>query len=249
MKPASPQSQREDGRERSRLAPEGAPFVAASLSLAVPGVAAAALLDRWPVWAGAGLLVGLAGFTAWFFRDPARSGPRGREVVLSAADGLVLGTERVDRAPYLDGPALRVSVFLSLLDVHVNRCPISGRVEWREDRGGGFEPAWRSSAARHNASVTLGVRREDGRRVAVRQVVGLVARRIVNPAHEGDRVEQGARMGMMRFGSRLDLFLPEDAQVLVERGDRATGGVTVVARLAWDGHGAEPGGGGADDGD
>jgi len=206
--------------------------VAGALALAIPGAVAALLLDRWIVWAGAGVLAGLAASTVAFFRDPAREGPRGPELVLAGADGRVLGTERVERAPYLDAPGLRVSVFLSLLDVHVNRHPISGSVEWREERSGGCEPAWRPSAARHNASITLGVRRDDGRGVAVRQVVGLVARRLVNHAREGDRVEQGARMGVMRFGSRLDLFLPEDAEVLVERGDRTTAGVTVIARLA-----------------
>lgn len=235
MSPASPRSDREGGRpapERSRLAPEGLPFVAAAGVLAAAGIVVAAVWDRWPVWAIAGLLAALALFTAFFFRDPARTGPRGEDLVLSAADGLVLGTEPVDDSPYLGGPGLRVSVFLSLLDVHVNRYPVSGRVEWREERGGGFEPAWRAGAALHNASVTLGVRREDGRRVAVRQVVGLVARRIVNRAREGDAVEQGERMGMMRFGSRLDLFLPPDAEVRVRKGDRAVGGVTVMARLA-----------------
>ncbi|HKK26955.1 MAG TPA: phosphatidylserine decarboxylase [Gemmatimonadota bacterium] len=234
MSPASSRPDREEGRpapERSRLAPEGLPFVAAAAFLAAAGIVAAAVWDRWPVWAGAGLLTALALLTVFFFRDPARTGPRGDDLVVAAADGLVLGTEPVDHPPYLGGPGLRVSVFLSLLDVHVNRYPVSGRVEWREERGGGFEPAWRASAALHNASVTLGIRREDGRRVAVRQVVGLVARRIVSRAREGDAVEQGARMGVMRFGSRLDLFLPPDAEVRVRKGDRAVGGVTVMARL------------------
>lgn len=223
--------------ERSRLAPEGLPILVATVVLAVAGVVAAVLLDHWAVWGVAGVLVGLALSTAWFFRDPARPGPRGEDIVLSAADGLVLGSKRVDEAPYLDGAAVRVSVFLSLLDVHVNRFPVSGRVEWREDRAGRFEPAWRESASRSNASVTIGLRREDGRRVAVRQIVGLVARRIVNPAAQGDDAEQGARMGMIRFGSRVDLFLPPDAEVVVDRGDRAAGGVTVIARL-----GPAPGG-------
>lgn len=234
MSPASSRADREGGRaaaERSRLAPEGLPFVAAAALLAAAGIVAAAVWDRWPAWVGAGLLAALALLTVFFFRDPARTGPRGEDLVLASADGVVLGAESVEAPPFLAGPGVRVSVFLSLLDVHVNRYPVSGRVEWREDRGGGFEPAWRDAAALHNASVTLGIRREDGRRVAVRQVVGLVARRIVTRAREGDAVEQGARMGVMRFGSRLDLFLPADAEVRVRKGDRAVAGVTVMARL------------------
>jgi len=104
-------------------------------------------------------------------------------------------------------------------------------VEWREDRAGGFEPAWRESASHGNASVALGIRREDGRRIVVRQVVGLVARRIVNHAHEGDQAVQGARMGIIRFGSRVDVFLPRGARIRVARGERAVGGVTVLAEL------------------
>jgi phosphatidylserine decarboxylase len=219
------------GSSRTRIAPEGRALVAVALALAVPALLAALVVDAWPAWVLAGGLAALAASLAFFFRDPARAGARGEDLVLSAADGLVLETTDVDAAPYLDGPALRVSVFLSLLDVHVNWFPVSGRVEWREDRRGGFEPAWRESASAHNASVALGILREDGRKVVVRQVVGLVARRIVNHAREGDRVEQGGRMGIMRFGSRVDIFLPRDAEVVARKGDRAVGGETVLARL------------------
>ncbi len=216
---------------RTRVAPEGRALVAVAAALAAPALLAALVVDSWTVWIVAGGLAALTASLAFFFRDPVRTGPRGEALVLSAADGLVLGTAEVEAAPYLEGPALRVSVFLSLLDVHVNWIPVSGRVEWREDRSGGFQPAWRESASSGNASVALGIRRDDGRRVVVRQVVGLVARRIVNHAHEGDRVEQGERMGMMRFGSRVDIFLPPDAEVMAARGDRAIGGTTVLARL------------------
>lgn len=216
---------------RTRLAPEGRALVAVAGALAVPVVLAALVVDAWLVWIAAGGLTALAAAMAFFFRDPVRTGPRGADLVLSGADGLVLETARVDTAPYLDGPALRVSVFLSLLDVHVNWFPVSGWVEWREERSGGFEPAWRESASTGNASVALGIRRNDGRKVVVRQVVGLVARRIVNHAREGEQVEQGGRMGIMRFGSRVDIFLPLDAQVLVRKGERAVGGTTVLARL------------------
>lgn len=214
-----------------RLAPEGRALVVLATAIALPALAVAGVVDHWIAWVVAGGLAALAGSIAFFFRDPVRTGPRGEDVVLSAADGLVLGATPIDVAPYLDGPALRVSVFLSLLDVHVNWVPVSGVVEWREERAGGFEPAWRASAAEGNASVALGIRRDDGRRVVVRQVVGLVARRIVNHVREGDRVEQGDRMGIMKFGSRVDIFLPREAEIVAARGDRAIGGQTVLARL------------------
>jgi phosphatidylserine decarboxylase len=229
------------GTRGFRLAPEGRGLVAAATALAVPALIAALVVDRWLVWVAAGVLAGLALCTALFFRDPVRTGPRGEDLVLSAADGQVLGAAEVQAVPYLEGPALRVSVFLSLLDVHVNWCPVSGRVEWREVRSGGYEPAWRESASEGNASVSLGICRDDGRRIVVRQVVGFVARRIVNHAREGDYVEQGERIGIMRFGSRVDIFLPPDAEVVAERGDHAVGGKTVLARLGPE---AGTGGGG-----
>lgn len=218
--------------ERSRLAPEGRLFVLAG-SLVAAGLLVRAVLGRaGPLaWILAGAAAALAGFMAFFFRDPARSGPRDPALVVAPADGRLLGSVEVEETEYLRGPALRVSIFMSLLDVHVNRFPVSGRVEWRARHSGGFAPAWRDSAASGNERLSLGIRREDGRRVLVRQVTGLVARRIVNRAEEGDRVRQGERMGLIRFGSRVDVFLPRDAELIARGGDRALGGVTVLARL------------------
>ncbi len=126
--------------------------------------------------------------------------------------------------------ALRVSIFLSLFDVHVNRYPVSGAVELREYEAGRFEPAWRSSASSANERSSTGIQAQ-GFPVLVRQIAGLAAKRIITYAKVGDRVRQGERMGLIRFGSRVDVYLPADAAPDVRLGQRARGGVTILARL------------------
>lgn len=213
------------------IAREGRPFV---LLFALPALLAgglAVVTDHAIAWSAAAALTLLTALVAFFFRDPERSGPRGEELVLSAGDGRVIRIDTVEEPTYLKGPARRVAVFLSLLDVHVNRYPVGGVIEHREERPGGYEAAFRGTAEETNAHLGVGIRTGNGRRVLVRQITGLVARRIVNHGVVGERVEQGARMGLIRFGSRVDVFLPVAAEVLVAPGARAVGGVTVLARL------------------
>nr|NIQ27533.1 phosphatidylserine decarboxylase family protein [Gammaproteobacteria bacterium] len=131
---------------------------------------------------------------------------------------------------YLHGQALRISIFLSLFDVHVNRYPVSGAVELREYEPGRFEPAWRSSASASNERSSTGIHTVRFP-VLVRQIAGLAAKRIVTYAQVGDHVRQGERMGLIRFGSRVDVYLPATANVDVRVGKRAVGGVTILARL------------------
>lgn len=213
-----------------RIAREGWLLVLVPAAVAA-GVAAVALaLGGWWWWAAAGLALVAVG-TAAFFRDPRRVPVANAQVVLSPADGRVVEVSEAEEAEWLDGSALKISIFLSLFDVHVNRYPVGGIVEHVDRRRGGFEPAWRPTASAGNARVSVGIRTPDGARVLVRQVAGLVARRIVNPSRIGDAVAPGQRMGMIRFGSRADVFLPLDARPEVRVGDRARGGVTVIARL------------------
>lgn len=215
---------------RIPLAREGYPFI---LSTAIPAIVLldAAVMVGGPVlWSFAIGLSVLAIGVISFFRDPERTGPKGDDIIVSPADGKVIEITPVSETSFLKGPAVRVSVFLSLFDVHINRYPVTGSVEHRSYDVGHFEPAWRSSASHSNERASTGIRFNGGI-LLVNQIAGLAAKRIVNYAELGDRVEQGARMGLIRFGSRVDVFLPEDVELNVEVGQRAVGGVTVLARI------------------
>ncbi|MFQ5889279.1 MAG: phosphatidylserine decarboxylase [Gemmatimonadota bacterium] len=216
---------------RMLIAREGRPFILLFGVLALVTVGLAAIVGGWAAWVVAALSLLLTGFMLFFFRDPPRGGPRAPDLVLAAGDGRVIRVDTVEEPTYLVGPARRVAVFLSLFDVHVNRYPVGGVVEHRCERPGGYDPAFREAAGEGNAQLSVGIRTPAGCPVLVRQIAGLIARRIVNYATEGEAVEQGARMGLIRFGSRVEVFLPLSAEVLVAPGARSTGGVTVLARL------------------
>ena len=216
---------------RLPIAREGLPFVAVCAVL----LAAALLWARDGGWgarsaAPAGFAV-LALFVTWFFRDPARRVPHGAGLVVSPADGKVMSVEAVDGEAFMAGPATRVTIFLSIFDVHVQRAPMMGRVRRYSYRAGRYLPAWRPDASSANERATLGIETEAGP-VVVRQIAGLVARRIVTYPREGDRVAAGDRIGLIRFGSRVDLFVPPDWVVAVQPGDAVRGGETVVGRAA-----------------
>ncbi|MXX33324.1 MAG: phosphatidylserine decarboxylase family protein, partial [Gemmatimonadetes bacterium] len=190
---------------RLPVAREGLPFLAVCAVL----VAAALLWARDGGWGArsatpAGLAV-LALFVAWFFRDPERRAPDGAGVVVSPADGKVMSVEAVDGEDFMAGTATRVTIFLSIFDVHVQRAPLGGRVRHYSYRGGRYLPAWRPEAGSINEQATLGIETEAGP-VVVRQIAGLVARRIVTYPREGGSVAAGDRIGLIRFGSRVDLF-------------------------------------------
>ena len=172
-----------------------------------------------------GLLTILA---AHFFRDPGREPPLGEGLVVSAADGKVTEIEReVWENIYLQAKAVRVGLVLSLWDVHINRSPISGRVELLKYCPGSFWPAFAQRAQRDNEHNLVGIRGPGGK-VLVKQIAGLLARRIVCRLRVGDTLARGERFGMIRLGSRVDLFLPETVELLVSRGDRLLAGQTVV---------------------
>lgn len=215
---------------RVPVAREGYPFIAAAAIPAAVLWGALALRGGTPLWMLATAVTALALALAAFFRDPERHGPRGPELILSPADGRVIDIAVTEEDSYLHGEALRVSIFLSLLDVHVNRYPVSGDVTHRSHEPGRFEPAWRSSASHSNERASTGIQ-GNGHAILVRQIAGLAAKRVVNYARLGDRVLQGQRMGIIRFGSRVDVYLPRSATLNVSLGQRAKGGITVIARL------------------
>ncbi len=190
------------------------------------GAAIAALLGWHPV---AWVLVGLAGFVVYFFRDPDRSPPMDRALVVAPADGRVLRIEKVDE-PFVGGEGIRVAIFLSVFNVHVNRSPVTGTVLFQTYRQGRMLPAFRDHASELNERNTLGIEGQ-GIRVLVHQITGAVARRIVCWVGPGDRLLQGQRFGMIKFGSCTELVLPASVEVLVAVGDRVRGGETPIARI------------------
>ncbi len=174
----------------------------------------------------------LTAFTLYFFRDPEREIPQGESLIVSPADGKVVGIDSVEHVPFIDGPAKRISIFLSVFDVHINRAPIRGKVEYRHYAPGEFLAAYEPKASVKNEMNTIGIEDSDGYRVVVRQIAGLIARRILCWKNPGDRIDRGDRFGLIRFGSRTDVFLPLDARIDVKLGQRVQGGSTVIARRA-----------------
>lgn len=212
-----------------RLAPEGWPFIAIAWTLVA---AAAFLANRWGGlwWILPGVLGIVAIWVVAFFRDPIRPGPRGDRYVIAAAEGRVVHVTEIEEPMYVKERSVRISIFLSVFDVHVNRYPVDGTVELVHYNTGKFLHAADEKASLDNEQSSIGMRGPHGR-VLVRQIAGLIARRIVTDSKPGDRVAQGARLGLIRFGSRTDVFIPLSARpaLKVKPGDRVRVGGTVLA--------------------
>jgi phosphatidylserine decarboxylase len=213
-----------------KFAREGLPFIAIAAVLAIVALVFASRRGGWPSWVLTAVMVVVAVWVAYFFRDPERTGDRGERVVTAPADGKVVLITEVDEPAFIHGRALRVSIFMNVFNVHVNRYPISGTVKYVQYNPGKFLNAAVEKSSLENEQRSVGI--EAGPyRILVRQIAGLIARRIVTYSREGERVQQGERMGLIRFGSRVDVFLPTDAAVRVKIGELTTAGSTVVAEL------------------
>lgn len=218
------------------FAREGYPFAIAGLLLA--GLCWTGVWVRVvdpTTMAGRGLLAaawiasGLAVFVLWFFRDPTPSLPADAHAVVAPGQGKIIVVEEVDHVDVVGGPATKISIFLSVFDVHVQRAPVSGEVIHHRYRPGKYLAAWNDKASEDNEQAELGIRTDDGT-ILVKQIAGLVARRIVTDPSVGDSIERGSRFGLIRFGSRVDLFLPAHWEVTTSVGDRVTVGATAIAR-------------------
>jgi phosphatidylserine decarboxylase len=173
----------------------------------------------------------LTGYTFAFFRDPERAAPADPEAVAAAADGVVVEITDADEPEVINARMRRVAIFLSVFDVHTNRAPIDGRVIYRERHEGLCLDARNPDCSAKNESMTWGF--ESARAtVVVRQITGAIARRIVGWSEVGDEVKKGDRFGMIRFGSRTEVYLPMSATVTVKVGDRVAGGASIIARLS-----------------
>lgn len=205
-------------------------FIVIAALIAAGGYALALNRRSWPLWLLAFVLTLLAIWVAYFFRDPERTGQRGTHLVIAPADGKIVQIADVDEPAFLQSKARRVSIFMNVFDVHVNRYPVSGTVRYVHYNKGRFINAATDKASLENEQSSVGL--ETGsHRVLVRQIAGLIARRIVTYGKLGERVTQGDRMGIIRFGSRVDVFVPREAQVLVQTSQTTVAGVTVLAEL------------------
>jgi phosphatidylserine decarboxylase len=206
-----------------RFDPAGLPFIGGALLLAVVSGAAVGWILALP-------FVGVGAFFAFFFRDPDRVSPPDANIVLSPADGrvLVAGPAVATAAP--PGSWQQISIFLSPMDVHVNRIPASGRVTKVSRTPGRFVPAYRHDAATVNERSEIWID-HDGQPIVARQIVGVLARRVVCRVQPGADVRAGERFGIMKFGSRMDVFLPLGAEIRVRVGQTVRGGETVIAVL------------------
>ena len=205
-----------------RVAREGYPFIAAAAILLV----AFGLAGWWIVfW----LWLPIALWVVAFFRDPGRDKVRGADLILAPADVVVVSVIAIDEPKFLAGPATRVAIFMNVFNVHVNRYPAAGTIGLRAYRPGRFLNAGVEKASTENEQASIGLVTSRGK-LLIRQIAGLVARRIVTDHQEGYLARQGERLGLIRFGSRVDLFLPPNTKLEVKQGDRTRAGETVVAR-------------------
>jgi len=212
------------------FAKEGLLFIVVAALIAAGAYAIALNRRSWPFWLLAFLLTLIALWVAYFFRDPERTGERGDRLVVAPADGKVVLITEVDEPAFVHGRAKRISIFMNVFSVHVNRYPVSGTVRYVKHTQGKFLNAAVEQSSLENEQVSVGI--ESGpHRILVRQIAGLIARRIITYSKEGDRAEQGARFGLIRFGSRVDVFVPTDAVVRVTPGQQTAAGTSILAEL------------------
>jgi len=189
------------------------------------------IMPRFPIlgWIVAIGITGLLIFILSFFRIPNRNYTEGEDVIVAPCDGTVVVIEEVDADEYFTDRRLQLSIFMSPLNVHVNRNPVSGEVRYSQYHPGKYLVAWHPKSSTENERHSV-VYRQHGKEMLVKQIAGALAKRIVNYLKPGDQVSQGAEMGFIKFGSRVDLLLPLDAKIGVKLNQKVKGGVTVLGR-------------------
>jgi phosphatidylserine decarboxylase len=211
-----------------RIVKDGWKFIIALLILAV------ILFFFWKI--GSLFLLSFAALILFFFRDPERKVPQEKDLILSPADGKVIDISEVEEENFLRSRVKVVRIFMSVFNVHVQRSPVKGKVEWIKYEPGKFMPAYTKEASGGNESNLIGIQKSDQPdsnrdRILVRQIAGRVARRICCWCKEGDDLVAGQRIGMIRFGSRADVYLPQEVEIKVNKGDRVVGGETLLGKF------------------
>jgi len=208
------------------------------IALILTGITVTVILLAGGVRFSSLIMTGLAGifalltvFTIYFFRDPDRSVELQPGILVAPADGRILSVEPIEHHDYIGGPATKISIFLSIFDVHINRVPASGVVDFVKFHQGQFFSAFKEEASRSNQRIEIGIITDEGHRIVTKQISGSIARRVICYLQPQDRVVAGNRFGMIRFGSRTELIVPADSRVNVKKGDKVRGGETVIGYL------------------
>jgi len=210
-----------------QMSKEGLAFVIPTLIFSLLLFAVSILSQNALTLAGGLIFIILFLFFLFFFRDPERKIPEGKNLILAPADGKVILIKPFDNLEFMNRGGTLVSVFMSVFDVHVNRVPISGVVKYFKYNPGKFLPAFKDKASSENEQTELGLENEHGK-VVLKQIAGVMARRIVCKLKQGELVKAGDRFGMIKFGSRLDLFLPENVQIKIQLNHKIRAGETII---------------------
>lgn len=185
-------------------------------------------LHTWLAYGVYAVMITISGIIIYFFRDPDRKTPQDEHLIISPADGKVVQIREIEENVYLKEKATQISIFLSPLDVHVNRNPVSGVLEYVKYHPGEYLMAWNEHASELNERADFGVQHPTGTKFLFRQITGFLARRIVYHINEGDTIKAGERFGIMKFGSRMDVVVPSTVEVKVKEGDRTVAGESVI---------------------
>jgi len=213
------------------IAKEGWPFVIGSFMLTAVLFSGWYLSDNIWLMSTTIFTTLLTMFMTLFFRDPNRETPDEPDILVSPADGFVVGISEISDHHFLKAPAIQVSIFLTIFDVHINRIPVAGMVEYINYKSGKFFSAFKEEASEANEQSEVGLITESGVKIAFKQIAGLVARRIICKLKEGQSYATGERYGLIRFGSRADLILPLGTKIEIKKGQHVKGGLTIIGRL------------------
>ncbi len=213
------------------IAKEGLPLILGTLGLTLVFAILGLFFRHTSWWIVTGVFAILTLFNLFFFRDPERHPPNDPHAIISPADGTIVEIKETEEPEYFHGKVRQISIFLSVFNVHVNRIPISGKIDYLAYHKGKFLAAFKEKASLDNEQTAIGISDPYGRRVLFKQIAGLIARRIVYHVSEGQEVTAGQRMGLIRYGSRVDVFFDLSARVLVKKGQKVVGGETVLARF------------------
>ncbi len=205
-------------------------IIVASIVFAIVGFLAVYYLKMWSLLIIIPLLV-IFGLVFWFFRVPEREILDHKENVIAPVDGKVVMIKEVEEDEFLKGKAIQISIFMSPLNVHICRYPVSGKVIYKKYHPGKYLVAWHEKSSTENERTTVAVESLTNHKVVFRQIAGYVARRIVFYCNEGDTAKAGHEFGFIKFGSRMDVFLPLDTEITCKIGDKTTGGVDVIAKM------------------
>jgi phosphatidylserine decarboxylase len=213
------------------IAREGLLIIGSGVVLALILLVVALKVDSWWLWTLTAILTVLTLFTVFFFRDPDRHIDPQERLIVAPADGKIVAVKEIGDNDFIGGPAVRISIFLSVFDVHVNRNPASGVVNYVKYNPGKFLAAFEEKASLDNEQTEIGMTTPDGKKLIFKQIAGLIARRIVCKLSDGDTIKIGNRMGMIRFGSRADVIVSAHSEVKVAVGNRVRAGETVLGFL------------------